>query len=87
MQLAHIDFLDDQIATLNTTIAERLSALIPPETVTVPVAADESAGGRAPHVDAAAPLTADFRGAKMPHMLAHAVQHFSRSPGDLSAVW
>jgi transposase len=59
MQLAHIDFLDEQIATLNTTIAERLSALTPPETVAVPVAADEPAVGRAPHVDAAAPLTFD----------------------------
>src|SRR5262249_35022416 len=36
-----------------------LSALPPPETVTVPVAADEPAGGRAPHGDAAAPLTFD----------------------------
>ena len=59
MQLAHIDFLDNQIATLNTTIAERLSALTPPETVAVPVAADEPAVGRAPHAEAAAPLTLD----------------------------
>src|SRR5262245_57248386 len=59
MQLAHIDFLDEQIATLNTTIAERLSALTPPETVAVPVAADEPAVGRGPHVDAAAPLPFD----------------------------
>lgn len=46
MQLAHIDFVDAQMATLNSTIAERLSALTPTETVTVPVAA-------------AAPLTFD----------------------------
>ena len=59
MQLAHIDFLDDQIATLNTTIAERLSALPPTETVAVPVAADEPAVGRTPHVDAASPLPFD----------------------------
>ena len=59
MPLAPIDFLDDQMATLNTTMAERLSALTPPETVPVPVAADEPAGGRAPHVAAAAPLTFD----------------------------
>jgi transposase len=59
MQLAHIDFLDEQIATLNTTIAERLSALTPPETVAVPGAADEPAVRRAPHVEAAAPLTFD----------------------------
>src|SRR5262247_1839814 len=59
MQLAHIDFLEEQIATLNMTIAERLSALTPPETVAVPVAADEPAVGRAPHVDAAAPLPFD----------------------------
>src|SRR5262249_25694527 len=59
MQLAHIDFWDDQIATLNMTIAERLSALPPAETVAVPVAAAEPAGGRAPHGDAAAPLTFD----------------------------
>jgi transposase len=59
MQLAHIDFLDAQIAPLNTTIAERLSALTPTETVAVPVAADESAVSCAPHVDAAAPLTFD----------------------------
>jgi hypothetical protein len=38
---------------------ERLSALPPTETVAVPVAADEPAVGRAPHVDAAAPLTFD----------------------------
>jgi transposase len=59
MQLAHIDFLDEQIATRNTTIAERLSTLTPTETVAVPVAADEPAVGCAPHVDAAAPLTFD----------------------------
>ena len=59
MQLAHIDFLDDQIATLHTTIAERLSALTPTETMAVPVAADKSAIRRAPHVDAAAPVTFD----------------------------
>jgi transposase len=59
MQLAHIDFLDEQIATLNTTIAERLSALTPTETVTVPVASDEPTAESAPHVDAAAPLTFD----------------------------
>src|SRR5919109_3105231 len=51
MQLAHIDFLDEQIATLNTTIAERLSALTPTETVTVPVASDEPPAESAPHVD------------------------------------
>src|ERR671939_1564491 len=33
MQLAHIDFLDEQITTLNTTIAARLTALPPTETV------------------------------------------------------
>jgi hypothetical protein len=43
MQLAHIDFLDAQIATLTTTIAERLSVLPPTETVAVPVAIDELA--------------------------------------------
>jgi len=59
MQLAHIDFLDDQIATLHTTMAERLSALPPTETVAVPVAVDEPAVSRAPHADAAAPLTFD----------------------------
>jgi hypothetical protein len=30
MQLAHIDFLDEQIATLTMTMAERLSTLPPP---------------------------------------------------------
>jgi transposase len=59
MQLAHIDFLDDQIATLNTTIAERLRALPPTETVPVPVAADEPSAGSTPHVAAAVPLTFD----------------------------
>jgi transposase len=59
MPLAPIDFVDDQIATLNTTMAERLRALTPTETVAVPVAADESAVGRAPHVAAAAPVTCD----------------------------
>src|SRR5262249_34682940 len=42
-----------------TTIAERLSALPPTETVAVPVAVDEPAVSRAPHADAAAPLTFD----------------------------
>ena len=37
-----LDFLDAQIATLNTTMAERRSALPPTETVAVPVAPDES---------------------------------------------
>jgi transposase len=59
MQLAHSEFLDAQSATRNTTIAERLSALTPTETVAVPVAADESAVGRTPHVEAAAPLPFD----------------------------
>ena len=59
MQLAHIDFLDAQIATLTTTMAERLRALPPTETVTVPVAADEPSAGSPPHVDAAVPLTFD----------------------------
>jgi transposase len=59
MPLAPIDFLDDQIATLTTTMAERLSALPPAETVAVPVAAAEPAVGRAPHVAAAAPVTFD----------------------------
>src|SRR5438132_3013253 len=35
MQLAHIDFSDEQIATLNPPISERLSALTPTETVAV----------------------------------------------------
>jgi transposase len=59
MQLAHSEFLDAQSAMRNTTIAERLSALTPTETVAVPVAADESAVGRTPHVEAAAPLPFD----------------------------
>ena len=59
MPLAPIDFLDDQMATLNTTMAERLSALTPTETVAVPVAADEPAVGHAPHVEAATPLPFD----------------------------
>lgn len=59
MPLAHSDFVDAQMATLNTTIAERLTALPPTETVAMPVAADEPAVGRAPPVDAAAPLTFD----------------------------
>ena len=54
-----VDFLDDQIATLNTTIVERLSALTPPETMAVPVAADKSAIRRAPHIEAATPVTFD----------------------------
>jgi len=54
-----VDFLAEQIATLDTTMAERLRALTPTETVAVPVAADASAVGRAPHVDAAAPLPLD----------------------------
>ena len=57
--MAPIDFLDAQIATLNTTMAERRSALPPTETVAVPVAPDESAVGRAPHGDVEAPLPFD----------------------------
>ena len=59
MQLAHIDFLDAQIATLTTTMAERLRALPPTETVTVPVAAAEPTAGSTPPVDAAVSLTFD----------------------------
>jgi hypothetical protein len=56
MQIA---MLYEQIATLNTTIAEWLSALTPTETVTVSGAADEPTAGSTPHVAGAAPLTFD----------------------------